>query len=223
MMKLKLQQFAEAAGGDPGAVGENSPGGDGATNPAETNPAGAENGGSENGSENIDALNAEIARLKAEMAKQKKSLDEATSEAGKYRRELKSKMTQEQIDAEEKAEAAQKTAQELEALRKEVAKGRTVKTVMGKLGLDEDAAGSLADHLYGAADIENAMLEIQKAWQAREKALRMEFGKIPPPGAGGNSPEEQKKAEAIARARNLGSAQSKANEAAQKAVNAYMR
>ena len=168
-----------------------------------------------------DTLNAEIARLKAELAKNKDALNNATKEAGDLRKELRSKMTQEQIDAEEKAEAAQKTAKELEDLRRQVAKGNTVKTVMGKLGLDEEAAGNLADHLYGAADIDNALLEIQRAWQAKEKALKLEYGKVTGPGAGAdsNSPEAQ----AVRRAADIGKARNAQNEQAQKALNAYMR
>ena len=167
------------------------------------------------------AENAEIARLKAEIAKQKAALDKATKEAGDARKALKAKMTQEEIDAQAKQEAAEQAAHELEELRKQVAKGNTVKTVMGKLGLDEESAGNLADCLYGAADIDNALLNIQKAWNARETALKKEYGKITAPGAGadGNSPE----AMAIKRAADIGKARNAQNEQAQKAMNAYMR
>ena len=92
---------------------------------------------------------------------------------------------------------------------------------MGKLGLDEDSAGNLADHLYGAVDIDNALLEIQKAWQAKEALLRKEFGKITGPGAGAdsNSPE----AKGIQRAIEIGRNQKAVNEKAQKAMDAYIR
>ena len=186
-------------------------------------PGGANNPGQEGqkGNESIDSLNAEIARLKAEAAKQKAALDKATHEASEAKKSLKAKMTQEEIDAQAKQEAAEKAAQELDELRKQVAKGNTVKTVMGKLGLDEETAGSLADCLYGAADIENALLNIQKAWQAREAALRKEYGKITGPGTGAdsNSPEAQ----AIKRAAELGKARNAQNEQAQKAMSAYIR
>lgn len=212
-------------GGD-GAGGDGTPAGDVA-------PAGGEaSGDSENGAvkgsedgkpgeNSAEALNAEIARLKAEMAKQKAAMDKATKEAGDAKKALKQKMTQEEIDAAAKQEAEEKAAKELDELRREVAKGKTVKMVMGKLGLDEDAAGNLADHLYGAADIDNALLEIQKAWQNREAALRKEFGKITGPGAGAdsNSPEAQ----AIRRAADIGKARNASNEQAQKAMNAYLR
>ena len=177
--------------------------------------------GAEDTEAKADDKAAEIARLNAEMLKLKAAMDKAASEAAAAKKALKSKMTSEEIAAKEKEEADEKTAKELEELRKKVAKGETVKGIMGKLNLGEEAASSLADCLYGAADIENALLEVQKAWQAREKALRLEYGKITGPGAGGdsNSPEAQ----AIARAREIGNQQSAVNDQAQKAINAYLR
>ena len=215
-----------AGAATPGAAGEGVPGGDDGANGAGNGSADAGEGGeggsdSKDDAKGVDALNAEIARLKAEAARQKAALDKATHEASEAKKSLKAKMTQEEIDAQAKQEAAEKAAQELEDLRKQVAKGNTVKTVMGKLGIDEEAAGNLADALYGAADIENAILEIQKAWQNRETALRKEFGKITGPGAGSdsNSPEAQ----AVRRAAELGKARNAQNEQAQKAMSAYMR
>lgn len=213
-------------GGGTGApAGEGTPGGEGGTDAgnADNGTGAGQDGASGNGSDNDAGADntAEIARLKAEIARQKAALDKATHEASEAKKSLKAKMTQEEIDAQAKQEAAEKAAQELDDLRKQVAKGNTVKTVMGKLGLDEASAGNLADHLYGAADIENALLEIQKAWQAREAALRKEYGKVTGPGAGAdsNSPE----AKAVRMASELGKAQNARNEQAQKALNAYMR
>ena len=217
---------------DPGDVGGGIGGGTGA--PAGTDGADTGNGDADgqngtgntpddgkNGSSASDAENAEIARLKAALAKSKADFDKVAKEAGEARKALKAKMTQEEIDAQAKQEAAEQAAQELEDLRKQVAKGNTVKTVMGKLGLDEDTAGNLADCLYGAADIDNALLNIQKAWQVKEAALRKEFGKITGPGAGAdsNSPE----AKAVRMAADLGKAKNEQNEKAQKALGAYMR
>lgn len=231
MLKLDLQRFAEADSGTAGQGGAEAGAAEAAgasaqNNPADNadNPAAAANGQAQevqNGSESIDALNAEIARLKAEAARNKAALDKATHEASEAKKSLKAKMTQEEIDAQAKKEAADKAAQELDELRRQVAKSNTVKSVMGKLGLDEDAAGNLADHLYGAADIENALLEIQKCWQIKESALRKEFGKITGPGAGAdsNSPEAQ----AIRLAADLGKSRNAQNEQAKKAMSAYMR
>ena len=183
-----------------------------------------ETGGDEDGDEDpTAALNAEIARLKSDLAKQKSALDAATSEAGKYRKELKSKMTQEQIAESEKQEAAEKAAKELADLRKEVAKGKTIKSVMGKLGIGEEDAGELAEHLYGAENIETALLLIQKAWTAKEKALRLEFGKVPPPGAGGANGEDAEEQRALEMAKRMGQNRASNNQSVKDGLSGYMR
>ena len=183
-----------------------------------------ETGGDEDGDEDpTEALNAEIARLKSDLAKQKSALDAATSEAGKYRKELKSKMTQEQIAESEKQEAAEKAAKELADLRKEVAKGKTIKSVMGKLGIGEEDAGELAEHLYGAENIETALLLIQKAWTAKEKALRLEFGKVPPPGAGGANGEDAEEMRALEMAKRMGQNRASNNKSVKDGLSGYMR
>ena len=183
-----------------------------------------ETGGDEDGDEDpTAALNAEIARLKSDLAKQKSALDAATSEAGKYRKELKSKMTQEQIAESEKQEAAEKAAKELADLRKEVAKGKTIKSVMGKLGIGEEDAGELAEHLYGAENIETALLLIQKAWTAKEKALRLEFGKVPPPGAGGANGEDAEEMRALEMAKRMGQNRASNNKSVKDGLSGYMR
>ena len=221
--------FSAGDGGSAGDAGiggsVSAPAGDGAeaSDTGVDAPDGAQNtpDGDQGNDNTPDARDAEIARLKAEIARQKSSLDKATSEAGNLRKELRSKMTQEQIDADEKREAEEAQAKRIAELERQVARADTVKSVMGKLGLDEGTAGNLADHLYGASDINNALLEIQKAWQAREKALKLEYGKITGPGAGAdsNSPEAQ----AIKRAAEIGKARNAQNEQAQKAMQAYMR
>ena len=212
-------------GSGAGAAEEGAAGGEGGD--AGNTAGNGENGGNQGGDDgnggnvSVEALNAQIAKLQAELAKQKAATDKATHEASAANKALKAKMTQEEIDAAAKQEAEEKAARELEDLRKEVAKGKAVKAVMGKLGLDEESAGNLADHLYGAADMDNALLEIQKAWQSREAALRKEFGRVTGPGAGtdSNSPEAQ----AIRRATEFGKNRNAQNEQAQKAMQSYMR
>jgi uncharacterized small protein (DUF1192 family) len=223
MLKLKIQFFADAgdsgAAADAGTVADAGAASETANNSAEGGQNADDGKKADNNS--VDELNAEIARLKAEMAKQKAALDKATHEASQANKALKAKMTQEEIAAKEKEEADEKAAQELAELRKKVARAEATKTVMSKLSMDEEAAGNLADCLYGAADVENALLEIQKAWQAREAALRKEFGRVTGPGAGAdsNSPE----ARAVRQAAELGKERKAQNEKAQKALDAYMR
>lgn len=213
--------FAPDSGaGEAGAAGEGTPGGDAQGAAGSEGAAEGQEGGQEN---STDSLLAEINRLKDEMAKQKASLDKATHEASVANKALKAKMTQEEIAAKEKEEADERAAQELDELRREVARGKTVKSVMGKLGTDEETSSELADLLYGAADIDNAMLVLQKIWTARENALKKEYGKLTPPGAGGAGDDNSPEAQGIRRARELGKNRAAVNEQAQKALSAYLR
>lgn len=126
---------------------------------------------------------AEIAKLKADLAKQKAALDKATKEAAESKRALRAKQSAEEAAAEEAKETAEAQAKELAELRKRFAVAETSKKAMTFLG-DEAIATSVAEYLYGAEDVDAALEAIRKAWTAKEKALRLEFGKIPAPGVG---------------------------------------
>ena len=127
--------------------------------------------------------NAEISRLKAELAKAKAATDKATKEAGDFRKQLRARQTAEEAQAEAEKERQEAIEKELNELRKE----RAV-AVMSKKAFtfvqDENASTSIAEALYGAEDVDLALETIQKAWVAKEKALRLEFGKVPAPGIG---------------------------------------
>lgn len=126
---------------------------------------------------------AEIARLKAEIAKAKAATDKATSEAASMKKQLRAKQSAEEAAAEEKAEQQAALEKELAELRKERAVANSSKKAFVFLQ-DEQAANDVAGYLYGAEDVDAALDAIGKAWTAREKALRLEYGKIPAPGAG---------------------------------------
>lgn len=217
-MRLNLQQFAEPApGGEPG---------DGGAAGAEEQTGGsaeAGNGTEENKVNDTKALEAMIEQLKADMAKQKAALDSATSEAGKYRKELRARQTQEEIDAANKREAEEKAAKELEDLRREVSRAKSTKSVMSKLSVDEDTAGKIAECMTGCEDVDNALLLIQKAWEAREKALRLEFGRIPGPGVGGAGGEDDEERAAIERAKKLGRERAEADRSVTEGLKGYIR
>ena len=172
---------------------------------------------------NTEPENADVAESKAELAKMKAALDKATKEAAEFRRALRAKQSAEEIAAEEQKAADEATRREIEELRREVARARTIKTVMGKLGTDEDVSGKIAEYLYGAEDSDAALTELQRAWTAREKAIRLEYGKIPAPGAGGSENEDTAESRAIKRAGEIGKAKAAANETARNALSAYMR
>ena len=198
-------------------------GGDGA-NAGEGGNAGqdGDNGAKDEGGQKND-LAAEVEKLKDALAKQKAALDAATSEAGKYRKELRAKQTQEEIDAANKKEAEEKAAKELEDLRREVSRAKSTKSVMSKLGIGEDSAGKIAEYMTGCEDIDNALLLIQKEWEAKEKALRIEFGKIPGPGAGGSADEDAEEKAAIERARKLGKERAENDKSVTEGLKGYIR
>ena len=134
----------------------------------------------ENGSES-----AELAKLRAEFAKQKAALDKATKEAAESKRALRAKQSAEEVAAEEAKALQQSMQEELEQLRKEKAVAATTAKIM-PLVTDSEVATQIAEYLYGADDVDAALTAIQKAWTAKEKALRLEYGKIPAPGVGGS-------------------------------------
>lgn len=128
--------------------------------------------------------NSELAKLKAEFARQKAALDKATSEAASMKKQLRAKQSAEEAAAEEAKEAQEARDKELAELRKKFAVAETSKKVMGFVG-DEATASTVAEYLYGAEDVDAVLTAFQKAWAAKEKALRLEYGKIPAPGIGG--------------------------------------
>jgi len=219
-LPLNLQFFADPAGGEGGSgdPAGNDPGvgagGEG------TQPEGTEG---KQGGQDTKSLEAQIEQLRADMAKQKAALDAATSEAGKYKKELRAKQTQEEIDAAQKKEAEEKAAKELEELRRKVARSESTKSVMAKLGVDEETAGKIAECMIGCEDVENALLLIKKAWESREKALRLEFGKIPGPGAGGSSEEDAEEKAALEIATRLGRERAASQKSVADGLKGYIR
>lgn len=127
--------------------------------------------------------NAEIVKLRAQLAQQKAALDKATKEAAENKRALRAKQTAEEQAAEIEKERQEAIEKELNELRKERAVANTSKRIMSFVA-DEAIATGIAEALYGAEDIDLAIDTINKAWTAKEKALRAEFGKIPAPSIG---------------------------------------
>ena len=197
---------AQDAGGNDGGEGEQD-----------------ESGGNEQGGDNSGDLASQLEQLKADLARQKEAINKATKEAADYKRQLRAKQTQEEIDAANKKEAEEKAAKELEELRREVSRAKSTKSVMSKLNVDEESAGKIAECLTGCEDVDNALLLIQKAWDAREKALRLEFGKIPGPGAGGNGDEDAEEKAAIELARRLGRSRAEADKSVTDGLKGYIR
>ena len=210
--------FAPDDGAGNGAGGEG--GSEGAGGGAEDDASGA---GEENNENDEPRESEELAKLKSELSKVKAAMDKAAKEASDAKKALRAKQTAEEIAAEEKKEADEKAAREIDELRREVARTKAVKSVMSKLGTDEETSGKVAEYLYGAEDVDAALAEIQRAWTAREKALRIEFGKIPPPGAGGASGEDPEIAKAISLAKQLGQNRAENSKSVRDGLSGYIR
>ena len=129
------------------------------------------------------AANAEIAKLRRELAAQINKNDALAKENASQKKQIRAQQTAEEAAAEEKKEADAALQNELNELRKKFAVADTSKKVMSFIN-DETTANTVAEYLYGAEDVDAAITAIQKAWTAREKALRQEYGKIPAPGVG---------------------------------------
>ena len=128
----------------------------------------------------------DVNKLRAELARMKAAMDKAAKEAGDAKKALRAKQTAEEAAAEAEKEQREAMEKELAELRKERNVAQTSKKVMAFIG-DEEIATSIATNLYGAEDVEAALDAISKAWTAREKKLRIEYGKVPPPGTGAST------------------------------------
>jgi len=130
------------------------------------------------------AESTELAKIRAEMAKLKAANDKLSKENAEKTKAIRAKQTAEEAAAEEAKATQEAMKAELEQLRKEKAVASMTAKVM-PLVSDSTVAAQVAEYLYGAEDVDAALNAFQKAWTAKEKTLRLEFGKIPAPGAGG--------------------------------------
>ena len=120
----------------------------------------------------IEELMAEIARERAEKEKYKNASDKNSAEAAKYKKELRSKQTAEEQEAEAKAEADRLKDEELENLRKELNHNKAVsayKSIQNEKVVETlIEAVSESDHNAIAAIIESqkkaAVKEAQAEW-----------------------------------------------------------
>lgn len=153
------------------------------TNPTVTPDTNPDTTVDQTGDSAAESGNDELAKLRAELAKQKAATDKAAKEAGEYRKQLRAKQSAEEIAAEEKRIQDEEKDRKLAELEKRFAVAEISKKVM-TLGSDEAGSAKIAELMYGAEDADAALTEIGKLFAAREKALRLEFGKIPAPGVG---------------------------------------
>lgn len=124
----------------------------------------------ENNVPTVEELMAQLATERAEKEKYKSASDKASSEAAKYKKELRSKQTAEEQEAEAKAEADKLRDEELESLRKELNHNKAVsayKAIQNEKVVETlIEAVSESDHNAIAAIIESEKKAAVKAAQA---------------------------------------------------------
>ena len=128
----------------------------------------------------------DVNKLRAELARMKAAMDKAAKEAGDAKKALRAKQTAEEAAAEEQKEQREAMEKELAQLRKESNVAKVSKKVF-TIVQDEAMANDIANYLYGAEDTDAALDAFAKAWKARENKLRIEYGKVPPPGVGSST------------------------------------
>jgi hypothetical protein len=126
--------------------------------------------------------------LRIENAKLKKATDQATHEASDYKKQLRTRQSQEEIEKQEKAEKEAARQEEYEGLKKAVAVSNLTKNFL-KLGYPEDLAEKAA-----AAQYENdndALFQIQtKAMTTIKKQMESEWLKSRPETASGATDDD---------------------------------
>lgn len=131
----------------------------------------------ETGTPTVEELMAQLASERAEKEKYKNASDKASSEAAKYKKELRSKQTAEEQEAEAKAEADRRRDEELENLRKELNHNKA--TAAYKAIQNEKVVESLIE---AVADADHSMIAsiIEAEKKAAVKAAQTEWLKSRP-------------------------------------------
>ena len=92
----------------------------------------------------VDDLMAEMAQLKADMARQKNALDKALREKGEITKKLREKQTAEEAEAEAKAEAEAERA-EREAEKDKIIAKYEARAMFAEMGIQGDALEKIID------------------------------------------------------------------------------
>lgn len=111
----------------------------------------------------------ELAKLRIELAKQKRALDKASHDTAEYKRQLRERQTADEVAAQEKAEAEAMREEELKRLRRENQIAKFEKNFLS-LGYSEDFANKAAIAQYD--NDTDALFDIQaKVMEAMEKGI----------------------------------------------------
>lgn len=129
--------------------------------------------------------------MSSEVDKLKNALSKSNSEAAEYKRQLKERMTAEELKAKEDAEKWEEMEKNYNALVKEKAVS-TNKARLLALGYEEDLANETAEAMVNN-DLDKVFANQKKHIEAVEKKARSEKMKSTPKVEGGSSSSEMTK------------------------------
>lgn len=151
--------------------------------------------------ENNDANNsaAADAATKAEIAKLRNALSKANSEAANYKKQLRAKMSDEEIAKAESAKAMEELQDKYNALLRDSTIANHTARYMAMPGYDEKLARDTAQALFDG-DMDKVFQNQQKANAEYEKKIRAELVKQDPrPNGAGSDGNEEPESVQIAR------------------------
>lgn len=119
-----------------------------------------------------------------EVAKLKNALSKSNSEVADYKRQLKEKMTADELKAKEDAEKQEKLQKDYDALVREVSVSKN-KAKLLALGYDDTLAGETAEAMVNG-ELDKVFANQKKHLDAMEKKVRSEILKDTPKPNGGN-------------------------------------
>lgn len=132
-----------------------------------------------NNKPDINQLLTELAELKAMNAKQKNALDKALKNNGDLTKQLRAKMTAEEVETEEKQKAKAEHDEYVKGLERRIAHGEATERYLG-LGMSQEMARQTAQ--FELDGDKTAVSEsLVKFMQARDKAKEAEWIKSRPP------------------------------------------
>ena len=121
----------------------------------------------------------------AELERLKTALSKSNSEAADYKRQLKEKMTADELKAKEEAESREKLQNDYDELLKKVTISEN-KAQLLAIGYDDALATETAEAMANG-DLSKVFINQKKHIEAVEKRVRSELTKKTPKADGGNS------------------------------------
>ena len=168
-----------------------APDGGGGGNPGEGGEEHDEGGEDEGDDDTSERLKA----LEAELEKAKKSAADAKKEAAKHLKELRDKMSQEEIDAEEKRSKDEQNEKRIKELESELRKNNYSRKYMA-VGMDEKTAEEMAELTVEVKDEVKFFASLSKfikasGKKAGEDAVAEIIKKNPGINSGNGDPEDE--------------------------------